>query len=342
MFHAWLMLQCVCMNILYVCICVCVFYMIDIPICQFLDCPSCLKRTWLWSHYRNWESCESHGVTFNSVDMTIILLRDDTHVCVRQYTATHTTHCNTLNPHTYPWQKSKQDSQHRRHDCQLHTWQDPCICSTIYTHIHTVDMYVKCTYCIMTLNFIRDRTHVYILPICKTRANVQQRIYTRAYCLYKMHTAPYIEVYTSHVYIVEQIHDSYTFRNTWVVYVFDNVKSICPVDSIHMYITLSNRYTTLYIEQIHDSIYTYILHTYAPSNICMEWLRWVGSLKWWVSFAKEPYKRDYILQKRPIILRSLLIVATPYQDVFIVCKNVCLHPPCRWNKDGYIIIFRRI
>jgi len=28
-------------------------------------------------------------------------------------------------------------------------------------------------------------------------------------------------------------------------------------------------------------------------------------------FAKEPYKRDNVLQKRPIILRSLLIVATP-------------------------------
>ena len=28
---------------------------------------------------------------------------------------------------------------------------------------------------------------------------------------------------------------------------------------------------------------------------------------------KEPYKRDDILQKRPTILRSLLIVATPYQ-----------------------------
>ena len=28
-------------------------------------------------------------------------------------------------------------------------------------------------------------------------------------------------------------------------------------------------------------------------------------------FAKEPYKRDYILQKGPVILRSLLIVATP-------------------------------
>ena len=29
-------------------------------------------------------------------------------------------------------------------------------------------------------------------------------------------------------------------------------------------------------------------------------------------YAKKPYKRDNILQKRPIILRSLLIVATPY------------------------------
>jgi len=44
----------------------------------------------------------------------------------------------------------------------------------------------------------------------------------------------------------------------------------------------------------------------------MGWLRLVGSLKLQVSFAKEPYKRDDILQKRPIILRSLLIVATPY------------------------------
>ena len=44
----------------------------------------------------------------------------------------------------------------------------------------------------------------------------------------------------------------------------------------------------------------------------MGWLRLVGSLKLHVSFAKEPYKRDYILQKRPVILRRLLIVATPY------------------------------
>jgi len=44
----------------------------------------------------------------------------------------------------------------------------------------------------------------------------------------------------------------------------------------------------------------------------MGWLRFVSSLRVQVCFAKEPYKRDYNLQKRPIILRSLLIVATPY------------------------------
>ena len=48
------------------------------------------------------------------------------------------------------------------------------------------------------------------------------------------------------------------------------------------------------------------------THIHIRWLRLVGSLKLQVSFATEPYKRDDILQKRPIIWRSLLIVATPY------------------------------
>jgi len=42
------------------------------------------------------------------------------------------------------------------------------------------------------------------------------------------------------------------------------------------------------------------------------WLWLVGSIKLWVSFAKEPYKRANILQKRLIILSILLTVATPY------------------------------
>ena len=43
----------------------------------------------------------------------------------------------------------------------------------------------------------------------------------------------------------------------------------------------------------------------------MVWLRIVSSLNLHVSFVKEPYKRYGFLQKRPMIVRSLLIVATP-------------------------------
>jgi len=40
-----------------------------------------------------------------------------------------------------------------------------------------------------------------------------------------------------------------------------------------------------------------------PENFhtLMGWLRLVGSLKSLVSFAKDPYKRVIILQKRPIL-----------------------------------------
>jgi len=52
----------------------------------------------------------------------------------------------------------------------------------------------------------------------------------------------------------------------------------------------------------------------AVVDAAMWWLQLVGSFKLQVSFAKEPYKTDDILQKRLIILRSLLIIATPYVD----------------------------
>jgi len=48
---------------------------------------------------------------------------------------------------------------------------------------------------------------------------------------------------------------------------------------------------------------TPLLHTsHNVFKYGMGWLRLVGSIKFYVSFAKEPYKRDNILQKRPIIL----------------------------------------
>jgi len=47
----------------------------------------------------------------------------------------------------------------------------------------------------------------------------------------------------------------------------------------------------------------------------MGWLRWVGSLKLYVSFAECSLFYRALLQKRQVIFRSLLIVATPYIDL---------------------------
>ena len=51
----------------------------------------------------------------------------------------------------------------------------------------------------------------------------------------------------------------------------------------------------------------------------MGWLRLVGSLKLQVSFAEYGLFYRALLQKRPIILRSLRIEATPY-----MCMNMCV------------------
>jgi len=72
-----------------------------------------------------------------------------------------------------------------------------------------------------------------------------------------------------------------------------------------------NRFVSLQHTHSVKTPYCPFIQTRFDGNQDMGWLSWVGSLKLKVSFAKEPYKRDSILQKRPIILRSLLIVATP-------------------------------
>jgi len=58
--------------------------------------------------------------------------------------------------------------------------------------------------------------------------------------------------------------------------------------------------------------------TFAIRNAGMGWLRLVGSLKLQVSLAEYRLFCRALLQKRPIILRSLLIVATPYAS-----KDMC-------------------
>jgi len=87
---------------------------------------------------------------------------------------------------------------------------------------------------------------------------------------------------------------------------------LCVLEYLCMY-----SYVRKFVTHSHVGVPQYIyVCSGKRMHVCpMGWLRLVGSSKLYVSFAKEPYKRDYILQKRPIILRSVLIVATPYMCV---------------------------
>jgi len=74
------------------------------------------------------------------------------------------------------------------------------------------------------------------------------------------------------------------------------------------------RVTSFFSSRFGSYVHVYAKYTYIIC-VCvygMGWLWLVGWIKLQVSFAKETYKRDAILQKRPIILSILLTVATPY------------------------------
>ena len=82
---------------------------------------------------------------------------------------------------------------------------------------------------------------------------------------------------------------------------------------IYMYMYLHTyTYTHIYAYMYMSLIYAYVC-------ICvrqhMGWLRLVGSIKLWVSFAEYHLFYRAFLQKRPIILRSLLVEATPYDII---------------------------
>jgi len=64
----------------------------------------------------------------------------------------------------------------------------------------------------------------------------------------------------------------------------------------------------------------------------MGWLRLVGSLKLQVSFAQYRLFYRALLQKRPVILRSLLTEATPYLSKEIY-KNVRICPKKRYSYE---------
>jgi len=88
-----------------------------------------------------------------------------------------------------------------------------------------------------------------------------------------------------------------------------------------------------------------VCHDSSPhknTSCAMGWLRLVGSLKLQVSFAEYSLFYRALLQKRPRILRSLLIIATLYR--IPVCHDKRDVSSCRvthmkgsWHTSGWVM-----
>ena len=71
------------------------------------------------------------------------------------------------------------------------------------------------------------------------------------------------------------------------------------------------QHTSTHFNTLQHTIKTTHVNAALNLNHTMGWLNLVGSIKLRVSFTKEPYKRDNMLQEGPIILSILLTIATP-------------------------------
>jgi len=94
----------------------------------------------------------------------------------------------------------------------------------------------------------------------------------------------------------------------WILHLFEDLATLWP--------KYDCRYNT------HGLIKSAEEYRISRCTFAMGWLRLVGSLKLHVSFAEYLLFYRALLQKRLIILISLLIVATPYQNSaleWIVC-----------------------
>jgi len=100
----------------------------------------------------------------------------------------------------------------------------------------------------------------------------------------------------------------------------------CSVIYIHIYWSMNIYLETICVEHrcvcsymwlrqwvCHDAFMSVPWRIYeCDMTSGMGWLRFVGSLKIYVFFAEYPLFYRALLQKRPMVLRSLLVEATPY------------------------------
>ena len=155
-----------------------------------------------------------------------------------------------------------------------------------------------------------DMTHVYVRHdsfVCTTRLNYMCDIIHWCARRFQFRCAIWC------IHMCDMTH-SYVRRDSF----------ICATWLIHM-CDMTHSYVR------HDSFIcaTWLIHIQAHTHAHMRWLWSVGSIKLYVSFAKEPYKRNNLLQKRSMIESIQLTEAIP-------------HPPTQFAWRSYTSLLQNI
>ena len=147
------------------------------------------------------------------------------------------------------------------------------VCLCVYTCIS--DMCIHVSIYVFTLQIYTYIIHIYIF------------VFSLSFCMYVcIQFCIYVCIYM-------------------YVCVYTHVCLICVYMCIYVYTRV---YICVYITNLHtyNKYNTYLYFFFPLSLLARRYksTQSVGSLKLYVSFAKEPYKRDDILQKRPILRYS--------------------------------------
>ena len=121
-----------------------------------------------------------------------------------------------------------------------------------------------------------------------------------------------------HIYIYTH---TYIYIFTYI-YIYMNIRVYT-----HRYV-----YISVFLQRVFACVCVLMYIHMCTILVPMGWLRLVGSLKLQVSFAEYRLFHRALLQKRPIILWSLLHVATPY--LFLTISHHGLPPP---QKKKYLV-----
>jgi len=135
-----------------------------------------------------------------------------------------------------------------------------------------------------------DQTSIFVKQLSSSNKYVDSIVH-HAYMYACIYASMLMRLHNMHVWLIALCHDSFIYTD------------------IHTGTTIQPDMTHVICDMTHSFVW-YALCT--P----MGWLRLVGSLKFKVSFAEYSLFHRALLQKRPIIVRSLLILATPYNTLW--------------------------